>query len=65
MWSHTWPFGIITCCQPNNLIKIGRIEQLALIVMEPSLIVLRQTFEAAGVRFTEDGGIVPPKRESE
>jgi hypothetical protein len=27
-----------------------------------TLIVLRQTFEAAGVRFTEDGGIVPPKK---
>jgi transcriptional regulator with XRE-family HTH domain len=22
---------------------------------------IRQTFEAAGVRFTDDGGIVPPK----
>jgi transcriptional regulator with XRE-family HTH domain len=26
---------------------------------------IRQAFEAAGVRFTEDGGIVPPKKESE
>jgi DNA-binding XRE family transcriptional regulator len=25
-------------------------------------VMLKQTFEAAGVRFTEDGGIVPPKK---
>jgi ribosome-binding protein aMBF1 (putative translation factor) len=25
-------------------------------------VVLKQAFEAAGVRFTEDGGIVPPKK---
>ncbi|MGA7329679.1 MAG: helix-turn-helix transcriptional regulator [Rhodomicrobium sp.] len=28
-----------------------------------TLALLRQAFEAAGVRFTEDGGIVPPKKE--
>ncbi len=26
-----------------------------------TLTLIRQAFEAAGVRFTEDGGIVPPK----
>jgi transcriptional regulator with XRE-family HTH domain len=28
-----------------------------------TLLLMRQAFEAAGVRFTEDGGIVPPKKE--
>ena len=28
-----------------------------------TLALLKQAFEAAGVRFTEDGGIVPPKKE--
>jgi ribosome-binding protein aMBF1 (putative translation factor) len=25
-------------------------------------VMLKQVFEAAGIRFTEDGGIVPPKK---
>ena len=28
-----------------------------------TLVLIRQDFEAAGVRFTADGGIVPPKKE--
>lgn len=27
-----------------------------------TLTLIKQAFEAAGVRFTEDGGIVPPKK---
>ena len=27
-----------------------------------TLVLIRQAFEAAGVRFLDDGGIVPPKR---
>ena len=29
-----------------------------------TLTVIQQTFEAAGVRFTEDGGVVPPGKPS-
>ena len=29
----------------------------------PTLAMIRQAFEAAGVRFSDDGGIVPPKKE--
>jgi transcriptional regulator with XRE-family HTH domain len=28
----------------------------------PNLAAIKTAFEAAGVRFTEDGGIVPPKK---
>ncbi len=31
---------------------------------EVTLHAIRQAFEAAGMRFTEDGGIVPPKKET-
>ncbi len=27
-------------------------------------VMFKQTFEAAGVRFTEDGGVVPPERKN-
>ncbi len=27
-----------------------------------TVLVIKQAFEAAGVRFTEDGGVVPPER---
>ena len=27
-----------------------------------TLLLIKQAFEAAGVRFTDDGGIVPPKK---
>jgi transcriptional regulator with XRE-family HTH domain len=30
-----------------------------------TLILIKQSFEAAGVRFTDDGGVVPPKKSGE
>jgi transcriptional regulator with XRE-family HTH domain len=30
-----------------------------------TLVLIRNAFEAAGVRFLEDGGIVPPKKNGE
>jgi ribosome-binding protein aMBF1 (putative translation factor) len=41
---------------------INRFETGQSAPVHSTLVVLRQTFEAVGVRFTDDGGIVPPKK---
>jgi transcriptional regulator with XRE-family HTH domain len=48
-----------------GITTINRFETGLSAPVTSTLTVLRQTFEAAGVRFTDDGGIVPPKKSGE